>query len=189
MKKKTTILLLIACLAVMGASFGITYAYLTSSQTVMNEFTVGENSIEVVEEYDPPEKLRQGLTIDKKVTVKNTGSLPCYVRVRVEFSDSDAEAFCVVDYHTAPGDKWVREADGFYYYTEALDLYQAAEGTEQEKGVTDALFDTVKIRDETEGTYTMIDFDIYVYAESVEQGAFTDYKAAWQYAAGEEGAP
>ena len=53
MNKKNVIFIMIACLIVLTASFGITYAYLISSDSEINEFVVGENTIKVVEEFDP----------------------------------------------------------------------------------------------------------------------------------------
>ena len=80
MSKKKIFLTVIACLLVVSASFGMTYAYLIANDSVSNEFTIGENKIEIEEEYDPPEKLTPGIEINKKPSVKNTGNLYCYVR-------------------------------------------------------------------------------------------------------------
>lgn len=182
MEKKKKIFTLTACLAVIGMSFGITYAYLTSTQTRLNEFTVGENSIEIVEEFKPPEELKKGEGFDKKVQVKNTGNMACYVRVRVEFSDSEAQEFSTVDYHL---DKWKLGDDGYYYYTEALEPY----ADNAEKGITSPLFEHVTIKSAEEYTPDLIDFDIYVYSESCEKGSYKTYQEAWAHAAGEEVQP
>lgn len=68
MNKKNVIFIMIACLIVLTASFGITYAYLISSDSEINEFVVGENTIKVVEEFDPPEKLEPGTKFCEETT-------------------------------------------------------------------------------------------------------------------------
>ena len=76
--------------------FGGTYAYFTYLREMKNRFTVGHNEITVTEEYDPPDEIIPGeeTSFFKKVQVENTGSVPCYVRVRLEYSDSDMKQFC-----------------------------------------------------------------------------------------------
>lgn len=158
MNKKNVIFIMIACLIVLTASFGITYAYLISSDSEINEFVVGENTIKVVEEFDPPEKLEPGTKFVKKPQVQNTGNLPCFVRMRADFSDSTAKEFCKpLDI----SDKWeFHEDDGYYYYKELL----------LPGDTTTALFEQVEIKTETEGVSPsdMIDFDILIYAESCQ---------------------
>ena len=154
----------VACLTVAFASFGVTYAYLIANDSKVNEFRVGENDIEIVEEFTAPPELKPGANITKKPSVHNTGNLPCFVRMRVDFSDSEAEKFCEVDYNKT--NSWFyNEGDGYYYYTKIL---QPGGHTEPE------LFTNVHIKEEYEENgvkkkYTvndMIDFDIMVYAES-----------------------
>lgn len=75
------------CVLMFGA--GGIYAYQTSQERAVNDFSVGNNSIEPKEEFDPPEELTEGENIYKKaVAISNTGNIPCYIRVRAEFSDS-----------------------------------------------------------------------------------------------------
>lgn len=176
MTKKRIIIAALSCLLVLTASFGITYAYLIATDSKENQFTVGENTIEVVEEYVPPQKLEPGLIIEKAPKVENTGNLPCFVRMRADFSDSNAKEFCKP---LVIGSDWeYDESDGYYYYTKVL----------QPGKSTQSLFETVEIKthkdsDNTEYTLQdMIDFDILIYAESCEQGEHNenDYKTVWQ---------
>lgn len=166
MKKLTKILVPAACLIVAIASFGVTYAYLTATDSVVNEFKVGENEIEIVEEFKPPEKLEPGMSFDKMPSVKNTGGLPCFVRIRADFSDSEAEDFCILRYVYKENNEektlepyntfnWIKDdGDGYYYYKGILEP-----GKE-----TEPLFTEVFIKKDTK--LAMIDFDIIIYAES-----------------------
>ena len=158
MKKTVKFLIPIACLLMAVASFGVTYAYLTASDSKVNEFKVGENDIQIEETFEAPEKLTPDTNIKKEPRVYNTGELPCYVRMRADFSDSNAEKFCTVNYNE---DKWTeKQADGYYYYKEIL----------MPGKKTEPLFTTVHINEYVDGKKIeekdMIDFDIIIYAES-----------------------
>ncbi|MGN0633287.1 MAG: SipW-dependent-type signal peptide-containing protein [Oscillospiraceae bacterium] len=72
------------------AVFGTVLAYYTNSDKAKNTFTVGENENKILESFVPPES--QGGDSNKylkQVQVENTGNVPCYVRVYVDFSDSE----------------------------------------------------------------------------------------------------
>ncbi len=170
MSKKSILLVLLACFLILGASFGITYSYLISEDTESNAFTAGETVIEVHEEYEPPPKLEPDTTITKKPKVKNTGNLPCFVRMRADFSDSKAEAFCEP---LAINADWEYKDDGYYYYIKPL-----MPGAE-----TSYLFEKIVIKSTDEGVSEndMIDFDVLVYAEARQQGEYSDdeYMKAW----------
>lgn len=76
--------LLVACLGVIVA-----YAYFTDEGKKTNDFIVGRNSIEIIEDFQPPSELIEGDNIFiKEVQVENTGNVDCYVRVFADFSDS-----------------------------------------------------------------------------------------------------
>lgn len=169
------IISLILCAALCSVSFTVTYSYLISQDSSVNTFIVGENTVEITEEYEPPKKLSPGIEFKKSPSVKNTGNLPCFVRVRADFSDSRAEEFCEpLDIDTQ---NWeYNESSGYYLYKNILNVGET----------TAPLFTTVKLKTEKlDGTaYTendMIDFDILVYAESVQQGEYTpdEYSTVW----------
>lgn len=175
MTKKRIFLIVLACFLVMTASFGVTYAYLVSADDTVNEFTVGENIIEVTEDkYTPPDELKPGITFDKNPCVKNTGNLPCYVRMRADFSDSTAKDFC--ELIGLDETNWEYDVnDGYYYYNKLLDPNDS----------TTELFTQVHIKETKEdGTdYTaedMIDFDILIYAESCRDDGSGNYKTVWR---------
>ena len=129
-----------AIVLIASAGAGSTAAYFRHAQTIKNVLSVGESTIEITEDYAPPKEMQQGENIyKKKVTVKNTGTVPCYVRVYAGFSDSAVEDvsqlynpngwFDAASYQDNLPDGWafVTPTDdavvgdgGYYYYTEPL---------------------------------------------------------------------
>lgn len=178
MKKKKILLLIPAYLLLLAASFGITYAYLISKETKVNEFMVGENTVEVKETFEPPEELKPGASIRKEVQVTNTGNLPCFVRIRADFSDSKAKEFCEYTINAS----WTDGQDGWFYYNK---LVPPGEPTEP-------FFDgDIVIKEEkADGSAydqaDMIEFDILVYVESCQHSDHTgdcaddEYRTIWQ---------
>lgn len=172
MKKRIAIVA--CCIALLiSLSFGATYAYLITRDEAVNIFTVGETVIEIEEEFDPPPELKPGVEFTKKPHVKNTGNLPCFVRMRADFSISDAEDFCEP---LIINNKWVYNAtDGYYYYK---DLVQPGEST------TD-LFTKVKIRDDVLQT-ELKEFDLLIYAEAKQHSDHDnncpndEFQTVWQ---------
>lgn len=179
MKKmnKKVIIPIVAALAG-GVFAGIRYlpsstsAYFTDKDNAENQFTVGENEIEIVETFTPPEELIVGdNTYTKAVQIKNNGDVPCYIRAFIEFSDDDIRGISKVspdgtNYYTMEEFKdhlptgWVYVASGdmspYYYYT----------------GVVDVDASTPKLLQSVRTTFANADdiesYDIYVYAESVQ---------------------
>lgn len=180
-KKNTVIVLLAAllCVIVLASSFGSTFAYLTDQETKNNTLTVGETKTEIVEEFTPPKKLEPGVSFTKKPSVNNTGNLPCYVRMRADFSDSQMEDLCEeLDINTTD---WEYDAaDGYYYYKLLLEPGK----------MTSPLFTTVTVRTvdangEKLTDAQMKDFDILIYAESTQHVDHAgnhptdEYKTIW----------
>lgn len=186
MSKKKVVLGVAACLLMLGISFGTTYAYLISSDSVTNEFVVGENNVQIVEDYEPPEKLEPGITFKKTPYIENTGNLPCFVRVRVDFSDSRAKEFC--ELLEMDEENWEYDpADGYYYYKKLLEPKKSTADDYK----TTPLFTSVYVKkDKEDGTsYEMADmiaFDILIYAESCQHTdhegdcAAEEYKTSWK---------
>jgi hypothetical protein len=144
---------LLAGVLALVMSFGATYAYLYDWEERVNEFVIGEDEGRVTETFVPPTTLVPGIQFDKKAYVENTGNLPMFVRMRVEFSSSKAQEFCEpIVYDTA---NWQLDPDGYWYYKSLL----------MPGELTTALFQQVKIKaGVTESD--LEDFDIIVYAET-----------------------
>lgn len=77
--KKFIALVLVMVMCV-GAGIGGTLAYLTDRETETNVFTVGNVDIELTEDFDPESAvLLPGVTINKKVNIKNIGENDAWV--------------------------------------------------------------------------------------------------------------
>lgn len=177
MKKK--ILAVSLCVVMLAiAIVGGTLAYFTDTKTATNTFTVGNVKIELTEpgwegsgKTDAPE-VYPGEPLKKDPTVKNTGSNPCFVRIKVTGLDCLGTGDMMIKYRTdyvndKLGEGWKLHTDGYFYYTGVL-----AVGAE-----TDALFDQIVIPTGlTNDTAENPSHDVIVTAEAVQaQGA----KARW----------
>lgn len=159
------------CLTAVGG----TAALFRAKSIINNQLSVGYNTITIKEDFTPPKEMNTGEnTYKKNVEVKNTGTVPCYVRVYVAFSDSNVAGvselspdgssfFSAESYADHLPEHWtyIEEPDdaelgGYYYYTEPV----AAGKT------TDALFEKVKTTFQTAADVQ--DYEIIVYAESVQ---------------------
>ncbi len=145
-----------ACIAVLGIIIFCTSAssaLLTDTRIKENKFTFGNNTIAIEEVFDAPEKYQSDTSYRKKVTVKNTGSIPCYIRVFAEPSNSEIPVSIEYDIN------WKKEGD-WWYYSKVLEPGKT----------TTALFDSIYVGkidgDEKES------FDIIVYSESVQSEGF-----------------
>lgn len=101
MLKKTRVLLVTAA-AVLALAAGAqsALAYFTTYATAKGGYTIRLGEKTSLEE--------QFADWTKKITVANTGSQPCYVRVK---------AFCGSQYTlTFAGDGWTEGTDGYWYY-------------------------------------------------------------------------
>ena len=100
--------LLVGCCSITGI-----FAYLTNAEKNTNSFTVGNNTIEPNEDFDPPDELAQGVNDYKKaVAISNTGSIDCFIRVRAEFSDSDITKRSGFTNQELGGDYYSADVDG-----------------------------------------------------------------------------
>ncbi|MBR1527826.1 MAG: hypothetical protein IJ642_00820 [Oscillospiraceae bacterium] len=203
MTKKKPPLLAAVSAAVVAALVGIVWAYFGAKDQEPNLVGVGEDDISVVETFTPPEQTDDPFKYRKLVKIENTGSIPCYVRVRLEFSNSDVQSYASfsADETDTPADDTFYSADinasdpyishlpkdwvyvkeqgtneptaGYYYYTSPV----APESS------TDVLISWVKMN--YNGNEIQA-HDIYVYSESVQTidpttgTAYADWKAAWR---------
>ena len=154
-------------------------AYMVDKETADNVMTIGNNTIEIVENFQPPEGgYKGGEIIPKEVKVTNIESVPCYVRVYLESTYSDVDWEIEVPRFAmakALGenegvlldelpmnkvfDGWVRSSDdGWYYYTKPLGVGES----------TTTLLDFVCYRDENFDWFDVEDVDVYVYSESIQ---------------------
>ena len=112
-KLRKPVKFVLAVIALCLVSAGGTVAWITAkSGTVNNQFSVASTTVEVNENFDG--------TYKKNVTVKNTGDVPVYVRIklvtyRVNNSGDHIGGKAVIPAFN-PGDGWFKQGD-FYYYS------------------------------------------------------------------------
>lgn len=173
--KKGKIIGVSASLAlVMAAAIGVTMAYYKSeSDVAVNQFTVGNVTTELVEDFYQKEGSDTEFVKTPRVT--NTGATPCLVRIRVSVTPEsvvDREVTIagetkkylqIADHNNDPwlyNSEWSNDCweyrDGWYYYKDVL---QPGESTE-------ALFSTVTVNYNEDNEWE--DFDIILYHEAVQ---------------------
>lgn len=179
------------CIAVVSA--GTTAAYFLHNRNTGSGLTIGQNSIEINEDFLPGKKMTAGDNVyQDNVSVKNTGNIPCYIRIYAEFSDSTVEArsslsvngsdfISAKEYKDHLPDGWTYissdEDDvlgGYYYWTSPV-----------EPGAkTGELFKEVKTTFETADDVK--NYEIILYGESVQikdkEGAEFTGDDAWRQA-------
>lgn len=104
MKRKRLIIGAAAAAAVIAVGVGISGAYLISTPVGMdNDIVVGYDKTEIIEDFDPPSEQKSGAATcyKKKVTVRNTGDTPCYVRMFADFSSGFIRKISYFSYDNA----------------------------------------------------------------------------------------
>ena len=140
---------------------GVTAGFLVSGDSVTNRLSCGHNTAGITENYNPPEAFAEGETYVKEVSIKNEGSVPCYVRVFAEIEDPEMRNSLSVLVDT---ENWSeKQSDGFYYYSSVLDTGET----------TPPL--VISITAKTDIT----DFKMICYSETAQAEGFDNAKAAF----------
>ena len=98
MRQKLKWLALVVMSIIIVSITPISNAYFSHINTIDNEITIGENDIMIVETFSPPEEWKPNTIYKKNVKVRNTGTVPCYIRDYIDLSYSDMPA--TMDYKT-----------------------------------------------------------------------------------------
>lgn len=168
MKKKTKRMFLFAGAAGCGMAAAVyllpgTSAYFTDHESGWNRMVFGHNASTITEEFPTPTPVLPGKSVVKKVKVKNEGSVACYIRAALVFSEP-IEALEGLDMKN-----WIKGEDDYYYYK-----YPVAEGES-----TTELFTGVRVAKEMERK----ELEVSVYEESIQiqkgNAVFSDYQEAW----------
>ena len=181
-KKKLSTIIPVVSLVIL--TIVTAFAYFTKViNTRDNSIKVGYDSVEIVEDFTPPEKQTEVTEYKKEVSVKNNGTVPCFARVYVDFSDSEVRdiSYFAEDqtstYYKAGKDEsddeayikhlpedWVFIPDsdttslaGYFYYKKPLEPNESST----------MLFSRVKT-DYTKSNIGIRQYDIIVYAESLQ---------------------
>ena len=172
LKKSTLFLIAMCSLLLLSLCFATQkmYAYYLDTEEKNNILQIGYNETEINEDFEKPAEIKSNTTFKKNPTVKNTGTVPCYVRMYVEVNDSRIAQYTFMNFNT---EDWTeRQSDGYYYYKKILNPNES----------TTPIFTTVNISDDNNVTKVIKevdDFDIIVYEESVQSEGFTNYTDAW----------
>lgn len=172
-KTKKIVTISIIMLLVFTLGSGI-YAYYTYKASLENTIILGYNKIALNENYIPPVKMEKGISFTKEPYVTNNGNVDCYVRLKVEVSDSRVEKDLRIEYNSSEdfndeSADWYKK-DEYYYYKKAL----------KPRENTESLFTTVEIL-ETADDLVLEGFDIYVYAESIQTIKDKNIMEVWEY--------
>ena len=163
MIKNKAIIIVIVCVCLVASLIGFGYAYYGDNERVVNDFSVGENTIEIVEDFDST--FDDYGDIKKVIQVKNVGTMPCYVRTLAVVDDAYNPSTYSIDWNSS-GDWLYNEMDGYYYYKYTLDVGEQ----------TSPLCTKVSIF----GDADLTDFSVIAYAESIQVGEYVDdIKSAW----------
>lgn len=169
MKRK---LLLLAAVLITISMVGYgTLTYFTTSGTANNVITAGNIKLRLSEKnadgIDIPQgeiaDIMPGTTVDRIVTVTNTGNNSFYLRIKLDKIIKPAEGVTktlnfddiLLDIDTA---HWALGGDGYYYYTIPLDPGK----------VTPALFTAVSFSKEMGNVYMDAHVEINVSAQAVQ---------------------
>ena len=144
--------------AVAMVSIGVTLALDPITAFETNVVVIGNINIKLNDEYvgndmDTPPVFNPGQTVDKKVSVTNTGDNPCYVRVLVEKIWEDTDGRNISGYITLNVNKdyWYTKGETttvggetyqIYYYKDIV----PSSGTEEQR-TTKPLFEDFTIAD------------------------------------------
>ena len=151
-KKKKLVIIGSSAVAVIALSLtvGITLSYLGKTTNKKNTINVGYGDVEISEEFNEPSEMSMiNPDIRKEIYVQNKSTVPAFVRVYAEFSDSKiadqakvkytpkngtqteatwaefktalAENNTVSDWVYVAADAQHPELEGYFYYTKALD--------------------------------------------------------------------
>ena len=187
-----------AALAVISLSVGLTIAYLMDSENKPNTVKVGHGDGEISEEFTEPSVATMDNKNDKTVWVKNTGTVPVFARVYMNFSDSSVADKAKVTYSNNGTDKevtWAQfltamaadnngtdwkyipetgegsdaELGGYFYYTKALEAPKAEpDGTEQTSNLIEKVHVNYGDNPDDSNIDKIQPYEVIVYSEVVQ---------------------
>lgn len=130
MKEKRRRLVVIGLIALALLMIGGTLAAWYAESPSIHVINTGRLTGEIVEVYNPPAQVNPGMTVEKRVNVKNTGGVDMLVRVSVEKIWGDKNnvdgsgnvipdpALSTDNIHIVMNTSkwWYNQSDGYYYY-------------------------------------------------------------------------
>ena len=211
LNKKAIISALSICM--IGASVLPAIAYQTDmTDPIYNNFTIALDSTSTVLEKFPdptPDITGNTASYEKTVQIANTGYIDIYVRVRLDFSDSDIESktqfssdgrtyYSVSDYRNHLPSGWTYNSnDGYYYYRNivyAQDWEKYKDQLVYDETIGEYFYKNNQnpfsancmttpliryVRTNFANPADMRSYDLNVYSESVPFYFGNDYSSAW----------
>lgn len=184
---------------ILAASVGTTLAYLGATANKENKIKVGTDVAAVREpDWSEPSIQESSNDYNKTITVKNEGTVPCFVRVYAEFSDSEIANLAHVvdgkdvdrkwegtgstDFKTYFADShddenWVfipdsgsenAKLNGYFYYKKALQVDDPSTTEVEINAVTTPLIKQVKVNYNSPNIDVYRDYEMIVYTETVQ---------------------
>ena len=142
-----------------------TALYLTSVDGEKNSVKIGENRIDISEDFDPPDELRVGEnSYQKEVAIENTGNTDAYIRVFLDFSSSDISSISEI---SSDGGETFYSYDEFKnHIPENWEYVPSGILGGKKKKKTPNLITNVKTT--FSSAIDVDEYDVIVYAESVQ---------------------
>ena len=157
-----------------------TYAYFVDSvNSAQNSIVTGTLGVELVEmqngdtsliSFTEPVRVMPATSVSNIVRVKNTGTLPIYVRIKIEKTINKPEneipdgweELILCNFNTAEG-PWVYQ-DGYYYYKVSLDA----------GSTTAQLFDTISFSKDMGNQFENSEIGFKVICQATQAGGNSD---------------
>lgn len=130
--------------------------------------------------YMDPVSIMPATSVSKMVSVKNTGDLPVYIRIKLDMTIEDESnkpadwkdlIRCTYGESDACNSDWILKNDGYYYYKNALETGESA-----------ALFDTVHFSPAMGNQFTNQKFVLRITSEATQangNGTSAQTAAGW----------
>jgi len=162
MKKKIVMALsLCLCLSALATALP-TYSYLQDVDRKTNVHTVGDSNCQLNDSFSKPSTYLEGTIINRTVSVTNTGSVPCYIRVYV--NPSYQHNRFRFNFDTT---NWTKSGD-WYYYNSPVSV----------GGTTSNLFSKITLL-ENMSDWSSDDTKIVIYAESIQSSGASNSISAF----------
>ena len=184
--KNSMILMLVLIFATIIIFTAQTYAYFSDSiSSEQNRIAAGKLDVELIEmqngeisqtAYAEPIRIMPATSVSKTVRVKNNGTLPIYVRIKIEKTINKSEneipdgweELIVCDFNTTDG-PWIYH-EGYYYYKVSLDA----------GSTTAQLFDTVSFSKDMGNQFENSEIGFAVLCQATQaNGNSDDPLTAW----------
>ena len=121
-------ILVVVALVLLAGVVGTTLAYFTSSTKLDSDFTTGNYSTSITDEFVSPDNWTPGTTTTKKVNITNNGNVEIAVRASYTEQWVSANGKLLSGFRNDEkvaqftiGSDWEKAKDGYYYYKDTLE--------------------------------------------------------------------